>query len=645
MRVHSRGALGTLVGSVIALAAVAVGPSAASASEVTGGYGYIEICKTFTAGPTGAPMYQGHFTFKISDGSLQTSVSINALQGGPQVCTAPIPVPAGTATVTEVGAPWFHVSSITATPGDPGTVTPSTMFPGTATLSVKPAPSPGNQSLTTTVQYTDDPVTGTLEVCKQPAANSSALTGAYNFNITSEESGISVYDAATGAYDLPWTTTASATISSAGLGCSGPIVVPAGTVQTVEPGTTYVTAISATANGWNQLDGPPNLGLATSYEEVWPGDTTNQTVVTYTDAMSTVKLCKAWAGPGAPNTAFPFALTSSGPGGPTAVTSSANLTVGSCQIVGSVRAGTQVNITEGVVPGTKVDAIMVSPKLNAQGVSPIVDSSLSLPNRTVSVTAGAGETDVTFLDGPADPGTLKICVAPTANAANGTVPFTVNGSQTINVNLSNNAVQCTIDPTPFAFNSAVTIKGGALPASDDFYGTPSVVPKNVEVLAWPFPMVTNQPSLSASTASSATVLMSEGMITEVTFNIDPPAPATAPTQTETPSAAAVAADSTPSAAADGLLGAVSGTSAPILSSGPAVTGSSVKSGAVTKNRAKVARVEKQIAKVRSQIRTLNKRLASKHLRSAVRRADRRQLAKLRVTERKLMRELKGLKLL
>jgi len=560
-------------------------------------------------------MYQGTFEYGISDSSSTKTVSVNAVTGGPQVCTAPISVAAGTVTVTEHQEPWFSVASITATPGDPGTVTPSTTTPGKATLTVNPAPSSGDTSLTTTVQYTNSPVTGTVEVCKQAASNSSALTGAYTFNLTSKNADIHVFDTATGAYDLPWTTTGTATISGAGLGCSGPIVVPAGTLQTVEPGTTSVTGITASSNGTNELVGSPNLALGTATENVPAGNTTNQTIVTYTDALSTVKLCKAWTGSTTPSTSFGFTVTSSGPAGPTAVAASPSLTPPNCQILGYVRAGTQVNITENVVPGTKVASIVVSPTSNSQGNSPIVAGSLSLPNRTVSVIAGAGETDITFTDETANTGQLKICLMPTTAPvpAAGTVPFLVNGTQTINVNLSSTAVQCTLDPSSFAFDGQVTVAGGTLPTGDAYTGTASVVPTNVEVLEGGVPTATNQLSLVTGNASSATVLMSEGIITEVTFTVDPPAPATGPTVTSTPSPGQVAANNV---------------DLPKVNPGQTATPADVS-----------AVVKRQLTRVEADIRSLTKRLASHHLTAKVRKADLKRLKALRKLEPRLRKEL------
>jgi hypothetical protein len=524
-----------------------------------------------------------------------------------------------------VGGPWFSVSSITGTPGDPGVVTPLSSTPGGATVWVNPAPSLGDVSLTTTVEYTNDPVTGVVEVCKRADANSTSETGTYTFKITSEDPGINVLNSSTGAYDQMWSTTASATISAGGLGCSGPILVPAGVIQTVEQGTPYVTTITALLDDGttNELVGAPSsndpTGPSTSYERVLAGDTTDQTVVTYTDRLSTVKLCKEWTGrTSVPTTSFPFTLSSSGPAGPTAVTGTVGLTAGNCQIVGTVRAGTVVNITEGVVPGTKVASISVSPTANA------VPLSLSTANRTVSVVAGPGETDVTYTDQKAADGTLKICVAPTTNPTAGTVPFTVNGTQTIDVNLSGTAVQCTIDPTTQAFNGSVTISGGALPPPDAFTGTPTVAPTNVEVFEGGVLTATNQLSLGAHTASSATVLMSEGIVTEVTFTVDPPAPVTAPPVT-----------SVEQVTAGGgiiLVPTTSPTEVPVVTA-------PIKPATTTISR-DIAKFERQIASVNKQIRVVQRQLSSHHhLTTAVQRADVRKLAALHTRERMLVREL------
>ena len=608
--------LAPLVGSMLAGAIIAAAPAAASATPSSG---YMELCKTFAAVPAGQQSYQGTFNYTVYNGSTAVAwQTIKAVTGGPQVCTQPFGVPAGVnLKVAEASNSWSSLAGVTESPGDPGTVS---FTPGNSYATVNVVA--GGQSTATTVQFTNDPVYGVVELCKAPAANSSMLTGTYTFNLTSDESGIKVFDSKTGAYDLPWTSTTSATISSAGLGCSGPATVPAGGLNTAEQGTAlYVTGIGAKINGSTVI--PPStpvltdssLAAGTADVVVEAGDTTNQTIVTYTDAISTVKLCKQWnTREGVPSTMFPFTASSTGPAGPTAVTGMSSLQAGTCEILGYVRAGTAVTITEGVVAGTKVASITAPSAL-------IVPGSLSLPNRTIQVIAGPGETDVTFTDEAADPGQLKICVQPTTGATNGTAAFIVGNAgvttHMINVNVSSTAVQCTLDPNAYAFNSSVTLSG-SVPSPDAFTGTPSVLPTNVEVWEGSPGVLTatNQPSLSASTASTATVLMSEGTVTEVTFTIDPPAPATAPTQTATPTAAQVTANSV---------------DLPSQGSG----GSQALSPAQV-----TAALRKQLAHVRAEIRALQHKLAKKHLSKAARRADQRRLSALRRLEPHILKELK-----
>jgi hypothetical protein len=607
---------------------IAAAPAVAGATEIVDpGSGSLELCKTFAAAPAGQQAYQGTFTYTVSSGSgnntkTVATKTINAVTGGPQVCTEPFAVPAGvTLQITEGTNSWSTVANVAQSPGSAGTF--SWTSPSNSAY-VTTVNSQGG-SFVNTVEFTNDPVYGVVELCKKPAANSSALTGTYTFNLQSTtlkggDPGIYTWDAKTGAYDLPWTTTASATISSAGLGCSGPTTVPAGGLQTVEPGTTYVTGISAAINDNSQgVLQWSNLNQGAAIVLVQAGNTTNQTIVTYTDAISTVKLCKQWYGrTPSPVASYSFTASSSGAAGPTAVASPVSLSPGNCQILGYVRAGTQVNITEGIVPGTKVGQIAVSPNLNTQGMSPIVPGSLSLPNRTVSVIAGAGETDITYVDVPADPGQLKICVTPTSGATNGTATFVVSGplatTHSINVNVSATAEQCTLDPSAYAFDSAVTLSG-SVPSPNAFTGTATALPANVEVVENGVLTPTNQPTLSAASASSATALISEATVTEVTFTIDPPAPATAPTQTATPTAAQVTANSVD-----------------LPSSGSG--GSALSPAQVT------AALRKQLGHVRAEIQSLEKKLSKKHLSKKARKADQKRLSALKKVESHVKKELK-----
>jgi hypothetical protein len=654
--------MAAMFGSLFAMLAMTV-PAIASADGNGGGdpgqtapYGYIEICKAFTAG---TPSYQGTFHYKISLGSRWTDdvsgssypIAIQAVTGGEEICTQPIAVPyAGSYAVSEELAPWFQVASITATAGDPGDVSTTDEPTGTAAVTVTPSAAPWDSSNATTVVFTNNPVTGVVEVCKQAAANSSALSGTYTFDIQALSPDINVFDAKTGAYDLPYTTTASATISADGTGCSGPVTVPAGAILTTEPGVTYVTNITATTTVdnpfhplYNQLWGSPDLGDGTSAEYVDAGDTTDQTIVTYTDALSTVKLCKEWTGSRDwPTTVFPFSLTSSGPLGPNTVTPTAGLEAGQCEIVGTVRTGTQVNITEGVTGGTKVAGIDVDPSTDPgnDNAALIVPGSESLPNRTISVIAGPGETDVTYTDEPAIPATLKICVAPTANPGPGTVSFLVGGTQTIQVALTSTGVNCTEDNTmSFPYDSPVSIVGSGLVSPDAFTGTPSAVPSLVSVYEDGVLTPTTQPTITASTAGSATAYLSEGTVNEITFTVDPPT---------TPIDPPVTVLSTPVSTAAPVIAPVvapvvtdTGSTAVLPTAGTPVTTPITTTNKVTIGiSAKVRKLEKQLATTKSQIKTLERKLNNRHLSKSLRKALQRELTADRKLQTKLTRELK-----
>ena len=96
---------------------------------------------------------------------------------------------------------------------------------------------------------------------------------------------------------------------------------------------------------------------------------TNQTIVKYTNDSVRLKLCK-WLDPTTPAGTYNFALSSTGNAGPNTVPATASLTATTannsaanavCSIIGTFRAGTTVTITEGIVPGQKVNAITATP--------------------------------------------------------------------------------------------------------------------------------------------------------------------------------------------------------------------------------------------------------------------------------------------
>ena len=141
--------------------------------------GTIEICKNVkTADYNVGNGYKGFpFKFSVNGGAPFT------VQSG--LCSNPIQVPAGTATVEEYAAANFHFVSLTATgPGNDNRVVsgPNTDSSGNTTVTVKvPYGGVGNETL---VQWYNDVNTGQLKICKSdPNASTDGLAN-YEFEFT-----------------------------------------------------------------------------------------------------------------------------------------------------------------------------------------------------------------------------------------------------------------------------------------------------------------------------------------------------------------------------------------------------------------------------------------------------------------------------
>jgi hypothetical protein len=387
------------------------------------------------------------------------------------------------------------------------------------------------------VTYTNALVTGYIEVCKQAVATS-GLTGTFSFNVSGEDGFMQ-------------------TVSTPVGNCTTPIEVPAGTVTTTEAGTNlYVTGIGATFNGYgNAIVGTPDLttGVATSTVNA-SADASNQTDITYTDNVVSLKVCKVWdpAGtePGGASTTFPFTETAAANSAPGPVPTVAPFTLLAgtaaapyCSAPVAYRPGTEVTITEGAVAGTKVETIANT------GAYSVVPDTLSTLNGTETIIVGtpttstSGPTDeaiVTFTDEVAAPGQLKICkfagtVAPVGTVFNFTVtdggvstPAAVTLGQCVVVGL-------------YAFNSVATVTetGSTGNAASAITTVPTYVNENVGGVA----TATTEPVIvpgsvnlgSVGTSSSVSVLIGEGSnvpaegglggtTTYVDFtDIDPPA--------------------------------------------------------------------------------------------------------------------------
>jgi hypothetical protein len=493
--------LGLVGGATFAVTGLAGLASATPSNDPsptpTGG---IEICKASAPAPLAVT---GSFAFTYGTGGTNTA-TVNVPVGS---CSPVIQVPVTTGTtekITEALQPWDAVTSITELPGQ--------SYLGVTSLSGGSADVSVTAGAVSEVTYTDQLVDGYIEVCKTVAAGSGE-TGTFGFTVTGGDS---------------FSTTTSVPVGN----CSPALAVPAGTVNVGEngaPDALYVTNIAS--NPSNDLlssslaNGTATLAVAAA------ANASVQTDVTFTNDVVTLKVCKTWeAGVEEPSASpvatYPFSFTSTGLTIP-----SVSVAPGQCEIVGSYPAGTQVAVTEGIVPGTKVDSIT-----SADGAT-ILPTTSSITGRTVSVVLG--ETDegiVTFDDTAADPGELKLCVTGTA-AAGSTVSFAVGSTTTVVTQGSCVPVGGVSSPTLFPYNSVQTIVGTASTGNSFVLPTP-VVPTTVTEIVGGVPTATTESVQSGTPALSSVsggtnnvvtdgVVIGENDITEVTFT-DPIVTGTTP---------------------------------------------------------------------------------------------------------------------
>jgi hypothetical protein len=225
---------------------------------------------------------------------------------------------------------------------------------------------PGDISTQTIVTFVNQPVTGTLEICKSSA---NGVTGSFVFNV----SGVSV------------TVPAGA--------CSAPFQVPAGTRTVHENARTGYGLVSASTNPSDRL-----VSVNTSTRDVVvtvvPGDISTQTIVTFVNQhlTGTLKVCQV-AGTGVA-TGASFGFTNSAVSGTTQVPAGP-APGGYCVVVStSLLQGTNVTISQVIPAGDTVTSIGVGPSTRLVGTP-------DLSNGKVTVTIGSGVTEVTYTDGSA----------------------------------------------------------------------------------------------------------------------------------------------------------------------------------------------------------------------------------------------------
>ncbi len=443
-----------LLGAAIAMGMMVFAAPALATTDP----GFLEICKTST-GLTGTPS----FTYHVS-GHADVTVPNNS-------CSAPFTVPSGDVTVQEVAGSFYTVSSISTSPGSAlissnpkGSGSLDTGPNGTAVVSVAASSDP---SSVTIVNYTNIPVTGYIEVCKNNAPDA-GLTGSFTFTITGNNA---------------FSTTTTVPIGH----CSLPILVPAGVVNVAEAAPNSITGITV-------QNGAPSSTLANGSENVTvkpspsPGDTSQEAIVSFANDTVQLKVCKIASDPGV---TAPYTFTAVGTGDPSfpgGISRTVTVLPGQCQLVpgpytnpnGTTgwRAGTTVTVSEGVVPGTAVTAITVTPSsrevAGTKKLSPLPNPTTPGPAGQDAVLLGAGETEVAFTNDTVPGGTLKICENADMKAPAGAMETFTVSSPTPAGSTTTAAVPfgaCTIVPNPvtadglWLYNSTVTItqNAGAFP--------------------------------------------------------------------------------------------------------------------------------------------------------------------------------------
>ena len=476
----------TLGVGVLASAAVVAPQAGASSNE-----GSIEICKDF-APPPGTFLnttwnLTPSFTFNLSGGigsGAPSSITVQASSGSTpsyHACSAPISVEGGqSVTITEQSpGPWSEVSQITDMNGN--IVGTPNLGTGSVTVSVPV----GKSDL---IDFVNDPVLGSLKVCKYSAANPApGVSGSFLFDLSGPN-----------GYTLK---SVSANVGQ----CSNVLNVPAGQVTVTEEGANLnVSSITATISGGsNAVVGSPNLVAGQATVNVEPSGSGNpQTWVNYDNELVTVKVCKVWSGGGTPPvSSYTFNVTTGTPSpqagaSPTSLPSSITVSLGNmigpfpygCSAIGNVVAGTPVTLTEVRVPGTKVQSngiyaggAATLPAATAPAVNP------DIANQTITIIAGeatsgieaplpalweplvtSNEALVLFANKAADPGTLEVCVNAGTPAPTHSGPYTFSVTPaptgvtmapvTVNLGKCTNVVDPSGNPITFPFASQVTVK-------------------------------------------------------------------------------------------------------------------------------------------------------------------------------------------
>lgn len=323
--------------------------------------GFLQICKVAGAGIAVGT----NFTFSVAG----TPVTVPAGPAPGGSCSAALVEPAGSVVIQEALPTGTGLTAVTSLPA--GSLVSSNLVAGSATVMV----TVGGQTIATFLDTVIPvlPSTGFLQIC-QVAGAGVAVGTPFTFTIAGS----------------PVTVLAG---PAPGGSCSAPRTMPAGARFIGEspfPGT-VLSSVTTLPSGL-LLSSNLRAGFATV--TVVAG---GQTIATFLNAtvldlaLGTLQICKVSGEGVAPGTSFSFDA------GGTPVT----VPAGSCVSAGTFPVGASVVVTETPTTGMIVSAIMVAP--------PERQGAVNLSGGTVTVTIGAGVTEVDFTNRVTGLGLLKIC--------------------------------------------------------------------------------------------------------------------------------------------------------------------------------------------------------------------------------------------
>src|SRR3954451_13621874 len=205
---------------IIAVLVGLIGAAVFAVPAFAEGTGFVEVCKA-----SGSPAVTGSFSFSVNAGA-PVSVGVGE-------CSAPMEVPAGTATVAEtptVDANGFSDADFTAVSDirttAPGALNGDPINPSLSGRSATVSVTAGGVANTTIVTFANVLVQGYVEICKTQVAGAGLEGQSFSFSV---QGGMGFLQTATVPVN----------------GCSNPILAPAGHVNITEQGApTFVTSIS-----------------------------------------------------------------------------------------------------------------------------------------------------------------------------------------------------------------------------------------------------------------------------------------------------------------------------------------------------------------------------------------------------------------